>query len=121
MVAVIGRSAAPSASTFQASGLFVRIHKLPMFGSFGCGKEFVLTDIIPFGFDMSTGVNFFLSWLAGGMVIAPSSTTTTPPAGTSSSKGRDAPAGCPRVVPGGCGTLESCVVVLHLVKKLKID
>ena len=91
-----------------------------MFGFLGCGKEFVLTGIIPSGFNVGTGVNFFLSWLAGGMVIAPLSTTTTPPAGTSSSKGQDAPAGSPRVVKDGCGTLESCVVVLHLVKSCEL-
>ena len=65
---------------------------------------------------MSTGVNFFLRWLVGALVIASTSTTTAPPAGATSPKGQDASAGCPRVVKGGCGTLESCVVVIHLVK-----
>jgi hypothetical protein len=88
-----------------------------MFVFLGCGKEFVLTGIIPSGFNVNTGVNFFLSWLAGGMVIAPLSTTTTPPTGISSPEGQDALAGSPRVVKDRCGTLESCVVVLHLVKK----
>lgn len=91
-----------------------------MFGFLGCGKEFVVTGIIPLGFNVSTGINFFLSWLGGGMVIAPLSTTTTPPAGTSLPKGQDAPAGCPRVVKDECGTLESCVVVLHLVKSCEL-
>ena len=54
------------------------------------------------------------------MVIAPSSTTTTPPAGTTSPEGQDAPSGCPGVVKDGCGTLESCVVVLHLLKSCEL-
>ena len=91
-----------------------------MFGFLGCSKEFLLSAIVPLGFDMSAGANFFLSWLAGAVVIAPLSTTTTPPAGTSFPKGQDAPLGCPRVVKGKFGTLESCVVVLHLVKSCEL-
>ena len=87
-----------------------------MFGSLGGGKLFVLTDIIVLGFNVGTGINFFLSWLAGGMVTPSSSTITAPLAGTTSPKGRDASAGCSGVVIGGCGTLESRIKFLHLVK-----
>ena len=107
---------------FQASGRFDWIHKLPMFGFLGCGKEFVLTGIIPLGFNFNvgTGVNFFLSWLAGGLVIAPSSTTTTPPARTTLPKGRDASVGCSGVLKGGYGTLESRIKFLHLFKSCEL-
>ena len=87
-----------------------------MFGFLGCAKEFVLTGIVPPGSDMGTGIDFFLSRLAGALVIATLSTTTTPPAGTSLPKGQDASPSCPRVFIGGCGLFESCVVVLHLVE-----
>ena len=92
------------------------MHKVPMFGFLGCAKKFVLTEFIPLGFDMSTAINLFLRRLVGALVIAATSTTTTPPAGTTAPKGQDASLGCPRVVTGGCGLFESCVVVLHLVK-----
>ena len=91
-----------------------------MFGSLGGGKEFVLTAIIVLGFNVGTGINLFLSWLAGATVTPPSSTTTAPPAGTTSPEGRDASAGCPGVVKGRCGTLESCIEFLHLVKSCEL-
>ena len=50
------------------------------------------------------------------VIATAKSTTTAPPAGTTSPKGQDASAGCPRVVLGRCGTLENCVVILHLVE-----
>ena len=57
-----------------------------------------------------------LSWLAGGTVTPPLSTTTMPPAGTTPYEGQDASAGCPGVVVGRCGLLESCIELLHLVE-----
>ena len=90
-----------------------------MFGFLGCAKEFVLSGIIPLGFNMNTGIDFFLRRFAGVMVTViatAASTTTASPPGTTSPEGRDASAGCPRVVVGGCGTLENCVMVLHLVE-----
>ena len=91
-----------------------------MFGSLSGGKEFVLTDVIASGFNVGTGIDFFLSRVAGATVTPPSSTTTTPPAGTTSSKGRDASAGCSGVVKGGCGTLESRIEFLHLVESCEL-
>ena len=90
-----------------------------MLGLLSCVEVAVLFGVISSSLNMSTGINFFLRRLAGVMalVIATAlSTTTTPPARTTSPKGQDAYAGCPRVVKGRCGTLESCVVILHLVK-----
>ena len=92
---------------------------LPMFGFLDCAEGAVILAIISSGFNMGTYIDFALRRLAGVMVtvIATAvSTTTAPPAGTTSPEGQDASAGCSRVVMGGCGTLESCGVVLHLVK-----
>jgi hypothetical protein len=73
------------------------------------------------GFNMGTGINFFLQRLAGVMVTViatAASTTTAPPAGTTLPEGRDASAGCPRVVVGGCGTLEKMCSGPTLGRKL---
>ena len=103
-VAVFGRSAASSASTFHTSGRFRRIHELPMFGSLGCIEVVVFLAVIPLGFNMNTGINLVLRWFAGDMVTViatATSTTTASPARTTAPKGRDASAGCPRVLVGG--------------------
>ena len=68
---------------------------------------------------MGTGIDFVLRGLAGVMVMViatAASITSAPPARTTLPKEQDASAGCPRVVLGGCGTLEHCIVILHLVK-----
>jgi hypothetical protein len=75
--------------------------------------------VVAVSFYWQTGINHFLRWYVGAGVISALSTTstiTTPSARTTSSKGQDASPGCTRVVKGGCGSLESCVMVLHLVK-----
>jgi hypothetical protein len=90
-----------------------------MSGFLGCAESTVIFAIVSSDFYMDTGINFFLRRLPGVMVMViatAASTTTALPAGTTSPKGQDASAGCPRVVVGGCGTLENCVMVLHLVE-----
>ena len=95
-----------------------------MSGFLGCAEGAVIFAIVSSGFDMGTGIDFFLllQRLASVMVTViatAASTTTAPPAGTTTPEGQDASVGCPRVVAGGCGTLEHCVVVLYLVKSLE--
>ncbi len=80
-----------------------------MFGFLGCSEGAVILAIVSLGFNVGKGIDFFLCGIAGVMVTViatAASTTTAPPAGTTLPKGQDASAGCPRVVLGGCGTLE---------------
>jgi hypothetical protein len=106
-----------STSTLHASGLFMRVHELPMLDFLGWAEVLVLTGIIPLGFNVGTGINLFLRWFARGtLASSTTSTITTPHARTTSSKGQDVSPGCPRVFKSGCGSLETCIMVSHLVK-----
>ena len=90
-----------------------------MFVFLGFGEGVVILAIVSSGCNMGTGINLLLRGLAGVMVTViatAASTTTAPPSGTTLPEGRDASAGCPRVVVGGCGKFEIGVVILQLVE-----
>ena len=117
--AIICSAAASSTLLLNTSGLFLRVAELPMLGFLGGGEACVHKAITVLGFDMGLGINLFLRWLAGAMVIpalSAASTITAPPARSTSSNRRDASPGWVRFVIGGCGPLESYVMVFHLVK-----
>ena len=76
---ITATASAATAAAGCSSWRLVRAHKLIMLGFLGWSEGSILRTLVPFGFDMGTGINFVLCGLVSVMVVtAAVSTTSTP-------------------------------------------